>query len=186
MKGGQKKVLFFFLKGVSMASALVGFGGSRALSSSWCAAVASVVASVVGAGRGVAVCSGGGASAFVRAACPSAVVFAPAFAGVGALPARASACVRACAASGPGSGWVAFVSGPCPAGVVPASAWRSGRPASGSWAEVALAVGLGLPVVVFWCAPGPVALPAWGGSWVPAGRGVWVSGWRFVPAASLF
>ena len=63
-----------------MASALVGFGGSRALSSSWGAAVSGVVASVVGAGRGVAVCSGAGASAFVRLACPSAVVFAPAFA----------------------------------------------------------------------------------------------------------
>ena len=37
-----------------MAAALVGFGGSRSLSSSWCAAVASVVASVVGAGRGAA------------------------------------------------------------------------------------------------------------------------------------
>jgi hypothetical protein len=169
-----------------MASALVGFGGSRALASAWCAAVASVVASVVGAGRGVAVCSGAGASAFVRAACPSAVVFAPAFAGAGALPARASACVRACVASGSGSGWVAFVCGPCPAGVVPASSWRSGRPASGSWSEVALAAGLGLPVVVFWCAPGAPDLPAWGGgSWVPAGRGVWASGWRFVPAALL-
>lgn len=168
-----------------MSSALVGFGGSRCLSSAWSASVSGVVASVVGAGRGVAVCSGAGASAFVRAACPS-VVFAPAFVGTGALPARASACVRACAASGSGSGWVAFVSGPCPAGVVPASSWRSGRPASGSWSEVALAVGLGLPVVVFWCAPGPVALPAWdGGAWVPAGRGVWASGWRFVPAAVL-
>jgi hypothetical protein len=167
-----------------MVAALVGFGGSRSLSSAWSGLVGRVVVAVARAGRGVAVCSGAGASAFVRSACPSAVVFSPSFSGRGALPARASACVRACAAVGPGSGWVAFVSGPCPAGVVPAASWRSGRPASGSWSEVALAVGLGLPVVVFWCAPSAVELPGGGGAWVPAGRGVWASGWRFVPPAS--
>jgi hypothetical protein len=164
--------------------ALVGFGGSRSLGRAWSGLIGRVVVAVARAGRGVAVCSGAGASAFVRRACPSAVVFSPSFSGRGALPARASACVRACASSGPGSAWVAFVSGPCPAGVVPARSWRSGRPASGSWSEVALAVGLGLPVVVFWCAPAPVALPSWGGAWSPAGRGVWASGWRFVPPAS--
>jgi hypothetical protein len=164
--------------------ALVGFGGSRSLGPAWAGLVGRVVLAVSRAGRGVAVCSGRGASAFVRSACPSAVVFSPSFSGRGALPARASACVRAGASAGPGSAWVAFVAGPCPAGVVPARSWRSGRPASGSWSEVALAVGLGLPVVVFWCAPGPAVLPSWGGSWVPAGRGVWASGWRFVPQAS--
>jgi hypothetical protein len=164
--------------------ALVGFGGSRSLSSAWSGLVGRVVVAVARAGRGVAVCSGAGASAFVRSACPGAVVFSPSFAGRGALPARASACVRACAAAGPGSAWVAFVAGPCPAGVVPARSWRCGRPASGSWSEIALAVGLGLPVVVFWCGPGPAVLPVWGGSWVPAGRGVWAAGWRFMPAAS--
>lgn len=166
-----------------MAAALVGFGGSRSLGAAWAGLVGRVVLAVARAGRGVAVCSGAGASAFVRSACPSAVVFSPSFDGPGSLPARASACVRSCVASGPGSAWVAFVTGPCPAGVAPASAWRAGRPASGSWSEVALAVGLGLPVVVFWCAPGAPVLPAWGGSWVLAGDGVWASGWRFVPAA---
>lgn len=164
--------------------ALVGFGGSRSLGRAWSGLVGRVVVAVARAGRGVAVCSGVGASAFVRRACPSAVVFSPSFSGRGALPARASACVRACATAGPGSAWVAFVSGPCPAGVIPARSWRSGRPASGSWSEVALAVGLGLPVVVFWCAPGPAVLPAWCGSWSLAGRGVWASGWRFAPPAS--
>jgi len=166
-----------------MAAALVGFGGSRSLCSSWAGFVGRVVLAVARAGRGVAVCSGAGASAFVRSACPSALVFSPSFDGPGALPARASACVRSCAASGSGAAWVAFVTGPCPAGVVPASSWRAGRPGSGSWSEVALAVGLGLPVVVFWCAPGAPALPAWGGAWVPAGSGVWASGWRFVSAS---
>jgi hypothetical protein len=163
---------------------LVGFGGSRLLGSAWAGLVGRVVVAVARAGRGVAVCSGAGASAFVRSAFPSAVVFSPLFSGRSALPARASACVRSCAATGSGSGWVAFVSGPCPVGIVPARSWRSGRPASGSWSEVALAVGLGLPVVVFWCAPGVPKLPAWGGSWVPAGRGVWACGWRYAPPAS--
>ena len=165
--------------------ALVGFGGSRSLSPAWAGLVGRVVVAVARAGRGVAVCSGAGASALVRQAWQAALVFSPSFAGRGALPARASACVRACAAAGPGSAWVAFVSGPCPTGVMPARAWRSGRPASGSWSEVALAVGLGLPVVVFWCAPGSAVLPSWGGAWAPAGRGVWAAGWRFVLAASL-
>jgi hypothetical protein len=182
MKGGSKKARLF-LRGCPMA--LVGFGGSRSLGSSWAGVVGRVVVAVARAGRGVAVCSGAGASAFVRVACSSAVVFSPSFSGRGALPARASAWVRACAAAGSGSAWVAFVTRPCPAGVLPALAWRSGRPASGSWSEVALAVGLGLPVVAFWCAPGPAVLPSWSGSWVPAGRGVWASGWRFVSASSL-
>ena len=99
------------------------------------------------------------------------------------LPVHLPVCAL-CAAAGSGSAWVAFVAGPCPAGIVPARSWRSGRPASGSWSEVALAVGLGLPVVVFWCAPGSAVLPSWGSSWVPAGRGVWALGWRFVPPAS--
>ena len=77
--------------------------------------------------RGVAVCSGAGASAFVRSACPSAVVFSPSFDGPGSLPARASACVRSCAASGPGAAWVVFMTGPCSAGVVPAPSWHAGR-----------------------------------------------------------
>lgn len=166
-------------------AALVGFGGSRSLGPAWARLVGRVVLAVSRAGRDVAVCSGAGASAFVRSVCPSAVVFSPSFSGCGALPARASACVRSCAVAGPGSGWVAFVSGPCPAGVVPARSWRSGRPASGSWSEIALAVGLGLPVVVFWCASGAAALPVWGGSWAPAGRGVWASGWRYTPPVSL-
>ena len=83
---------------------------------------------------------------------------------------------------------VGFVSGPCPAGVVPARSWRSGRPASGSWSELALGVGLGVPsVVVFWCASGPPALPAWpSGSWAPAGSGpLWSGAWRWVPAPCL-
>ncbi len=174
--------MFLFSWGCPMA--LVGFGGSRSLGSAWSGLVGRVVVAVARAGRGVAVCSGAGASALVRQAWPTALIFSPSFSGRSALPARASAYVKACASAGPGSAWVAFVAGPCPAGIVPARSWRSGRPASGSWSEIALAVGLGLPVVVFWCASGSAVLPSWGGSWVPAGRGVWALGWRYAPPAS--
>jgi hypothetical protein len=90
-------------------------------------------------------------------------------------------------AGGPGSGLVAFVGGACPAACRPVAApLSSGRVVgggSGSWLAVALAVGAGLPVVVF--APAGVSLPAWsGGRWVPsAASGVWAAGWRWVPSA---
>ena len=165
---------------------LVGFCGSRSLPASSSSLVSSVVGSVVASGRGVAVGCASGADALVRSSCPSAQVFAVASgrwgSGPGAFAARSSALVRAVAASGSGAGFVGFVAGPCPAGVVPARSWRSGSSVSGSWSSLALAAGLGVPVVVF-----PVGWawrpPAWsGGRWVSAGRGVWASGWRWVPA----
>jgi hypothetical protein len=58
----------------------------------------------------------------------------------------------------------------------------AGGPGSGSWLALALAVGAGLPVVVF--LPAGVAAPAWaGGSWVPAAAsGVWASALRWSPS----
>jgi len=87
------------------------------------------------------------------------------------LAGRSSALVSACAAGGPGSGLVAFVSG--------------GPSASpGSWGAVSLAVAAGLPVVVFICGAGRCELPSFGlGRWVRAGSGVWASGWRWLPFA---
>lgn len=167
--------------------ALVGFCGSRFLPASVSPLVSSVVGSVVASGRGVAVGCAAGADALVRAACPGAQVFSVVTGrwgqGPQAFAARSSALVRAVAASGAGAGMVGFVAGPCPVGVVPARSWRSSSVVSGSWSSLALAAGLGVPVVVF-----PVGWawrpPAWaGGSWVPAGRGVWASGWRWAPAA---
>ena len=86
------------------------------------------------------------------------------------LAARSSALVSAVAGSGPGAGLVAFVSG--------------GPSASpGSWRSVRAAVSAGVSVVVFLCGcPASVLPPLWGGSWVPAGSGVWAGGWRWVPA----
>jgi hypothetical protein len=176
--------------------------GSRRVPASAAGLVAGLVASVAASGRAlVSSCCRSGAPALVRSAAASAGVPCAVFsalpsgvAGRAAFAARAAALVRAVAAAGSGSALVVLVSGPCPSGVVPARSWRSGRPVSGSWSEAALGAGLGLPVLVFWCAPaeyrsvggGSPVLPSWPGfSWVPAGgSGVWSSAWRLVPAAA--
>ena len=131
------------------------------------------VASALAAGASVSWWSGGG----------------PAVPLAGRLASRSSALVRAVASSGPGAGFVGFVSSPCPAGVVPSpspSRCFSGA-GSGSWATLALAAGLGLPVVVFPIGFASSVLPisSWGGSWAPL-TGAWSGGFRFVSPASLF
>lgn len=171
-----------------VVSGRVGFCGARVLPRAFAPLVSAVVASVVAAGRVVVVGCASGADAFVRLASSGAVVLSVASGrfGVGRsrFVRRSLACVRFVVGGGPGSGLVGFVVGPCPPGVVPASRWRSGLPPSGSWSSLALAVGLGLPVVVFWCASGRPVLPPWsGGSWVCAGSGVWAAGWRWAPSA---
>ncbi len=181
-----------FCFGVVLMSALVGFCGSRSLGSSFAPLVSSCVSAVSSAGRGGAVGCASGADAFVRRACSSAVVFSASSFGSGrsAFARRSAALVSAVASSGAGCGLVAFVSSPCPAGLSPssvASRCFAGF-GSGSWASVAFAVGFGVPVVVFPCVPSGVSpssvLPAWSGSWVSAGSGVWSSGFRFVPSSS--
>lgn len=176
------------------AAPLVGFTGSRRLSSAFAPLVGAVVASVVAGGHGVAVGCAAGADQLVRQAAPGALVFsASSFAAPGlppraALVARSAALVAAVAASAPGAALVGFVASPCPAGLMPsprAGACFAGR-GSGSWASLALAAGLGVPVVVFCCGVPPV-LPAWpGGTWAPAApSGVWAAGWRWWPPQQL-
>ena len=153
------------------------FSGGRRLSPVFRPLVSGVVSSVLAAGRPVAVGCAGGADSFVRAAVPAAAVFRAASFGSGraAFAARSVALVRAVAAGGPGSGLVVFPGAPCPPDLSPsasASACFCGL-GSGSWASAAFAAGLGLPVVVFPC--GFSGLPPWG-AWVPAGAGVWASG----------
>jgi hypothetical protein len=113
---------------------------------------------------------------------------------VGRLASRSSALISAVAASGAGRGFVGFVSSPCPAGLGPSpspSECFSGY-GSGSWGSLALASGLGLPVVVFpveklASASPAIALPASWGSWAPlasSGSGsAWSGGFRLVPAS---
>lgn len=167
---------------------LVGFTGSRTLPASWSSQVSAVVASVQGSGRQVAVGCAAGADALVRVAAPGALVFSVSGGAFGsgrsAFARRSAALVQVVAGSGPGAGFVGFVAGPCPVGLVPSpssSACFQGF-GSGSWASLALAAGLGLPVIVFWCSSAAVSLaPSWG-SWLPAAQsGPFASGWRFVP-----
>ncbi len=107
----------------------------------------------------------------------------------GRLASRSAALVSAVSASGSGAGLVSFVCDAWPPALVPSSSpsrcFSGGG--SGSWASVTLAIGLGLPVVVFplpasGYAPGPALPPSWGGSWSPVERPGWVGGFRFVPA----
>jgi hypothetical protein len=181
---------------VLFMSALVGFCGSRSLPSAFSPLVSSCVSAVVAAGRGVAVGCASGADRFAlsaaRAAGASVSLFSASSFGVGrsAFARRSAAFVSAVSASGVGCGLVAFVSSACPSALAPssvASRCFAGF-GSGSWASVAFAVGRGVPVVVFPCVSAGVSplsvLPAWSGSWVCAGSGVWASGFRFVPSSS--
>ena len=154
----------------------VGFSGSRSLSASAAPAVSAAVGAVVAAGGRPFVGCARGADAFVRRAAPGAVVFSVASGAWGggrsAFVGRSVALVRSVAGAACPAGWplprfFVFVGGPCPAGVVPAAGWSSGVVPSGSWSSAALAAGLGLPLVVVWCASGPPALPAWPGAWSP-------------------
>ncbi len=168
---------------------MVGFTGSRHLSRSFFPLVARVVSGHQG--HPLAVGCAAGADLAVRIAAPGARVFRASAFGSGrqSFARRSAALVQAVAAS-PSPLLVGFVSSPCPAGIVPSSSpsrcFCGGG--SGSWATLALAAGLGVPVVVFWCGSGPLALPAGWGSWLAASASQ-AGGWRLSPRAvqpSLF
>ena len=158
--------------------ASVGFAGSRALSGPVLGSVVGLAVAASACGSSVLVASAaGGVSAAVGSAVPSAVVFSPPAGLVGgaALAARASAFVRALAVA-PSPLLVCAPAVACPAGVLPRRSWFSCG--SGSWSELALAVGLACSVFV-------VGLPAsalpssWAGSWAAGSLGG-VSGFFFL------
>ena len=125
---------------------LVAFAGSRSLSPSWQSLVSSLVSSVLGSGLGVATGCARGLDSLVREVCPSAVVFSvegSSFRGRGTFASRSVRLLRASQAL------VVFPSSACPSRCVPSRSFRGFG--SGSWGGAALAVGLGLPVVVFSC-----------------------------------
>jgi hypothetical protein len=160
---------------------MVGFTGSRTLTPAYAALVAAVVAHYAAAGQPLAVGCAAGADNFVRQVAPHAQVFqAAAYAGppVARLARRSAAMVRAVQQS-PAGLLVGFAGSPCPPACRPRSSFQGHG--SGTWGTLALAVGVGLPVVLFWCQPGPAALPAGWGSWSP----VFVAGllaWQLGPA----
>ena len=169
------------------SASVVGVSGSRAPSVASVAACRSALAGLAASSSVVTGCARG-IDAVARALCPSVrVIRASAFGtGRGALAARSIAVVRAVASGGPASLWLSFPSGPCPAGLHPSrqpGACFSGH-GSGTWASAALAVGLGVPALVF-LPPSVAVPPAW-----PLVPVIGAAGWvRFRPAvvqSSLF
>ena len=115
-------------------------------------------------------------------------VFQAAGSSAGALAGRSAACVRSVLPAAGGC-LLAFPAGPCPAGV------RAGRSfrgcGSGSWGSVGLALGLGLPVVVY--VPAGVAMSGFAGplggrlSVVASGPwGAWLVAAGVLPPLLLF
>jgi len=166
---------------------VVGFCGSRSLAPTFAPLVGAVVGRVVAAGGSVVVGCAAGADQFVRSAALGAVVFSVASGqwgrGRGAFAGRSAALVRHVAAVGPScAALVGFVSSPCPVGVVPGQSWSVGG--SGSWSSLALAAGLGLPVYIFWCAPGAFVPPSWlGAFWSPVASGLFAGSWVALAAS---
>ena len=152
---------------------LVGFTGSRRLPSSARPAVAAVVSAVQAGGGAVCVGDARGADAYVAAAARDPVVFRASGRRPYQLVRRSVRLVQAVRENPPAPEFpavYAFPSQACPRYITPGPRWSSGRPSSGTWSTAALAVGLGLHLVVVWSSLGqPPALPAWpGGAWVPA------------------
>jgi hypothetical protein len=162
---------------------VVGFSGSRSVSPP-AVVLAALVSAVSAVGCSVFVGCAPGVDAVFRSAFPAARVFSAASfgRGRGAFAARSSAFVTALA--GAGGCLVSFPSGPCPAGLVPSSS--SSRAfcgaGSGSWASLALAVGLGVPCFV-WLPAGVCPPSGWGFSGLGAG---WFSVVPVAAQLSLF
>ncbi len=137
------------------SASIVGFSGSRrpagAVSSK---ALLSAIAAVPTSARVVVGCAAG-VDAVVRLACPQAQVFSVASGqfgrGKSAFARRSIACVQSVAAAGPASLWVSFPASACPVGLLPSASPQECFCGSGSgtWASLALAVGLGVRSLVF-------------------------------------
>lgn len=164
----------------------VGFSGSRSLSGGAFGQCRSLAAAAAASGAAVLVGCASGADAAARLGAGSAaqVFRVGSFGRAGvpfsaALVARSVAFVQALAAS-PAPCLVSFPAAACPVGLAPAARWPSGF-GSGSWASLALAVGLGVPVFVF--LPAGVVPPVSWGIWSCVGSGVLAGAWSLAPAA---
>ena len=159
------------------------FSGSRHASSAAAASAAAFLPSVSGFSGAVGVGCARGVDSLVRSAFPSAQVFSVSSFLVGGRVSRASFALRSSALVH----WVAsagllvvFPSTPCPAGVAPSVSFRGCG--SGSWGSAALAIGLGVPVLLFVPASLGSVVPASLGSVVPAPQ-VLASRFSFVCSA---
>lgn len=129
---------------------VIGFSGSR-LASSCPSSLPGQLAASLPVTTAVLVGCQQGVDAAVRAASYTATVFQASSYGSGtwAYAARSAALVRSLATQG--GVLVAFPGGPCPGAVRVARQFRGYG--SGTWGSVALALGLGVPVLL--CAPIP-------------------------------
>lgn len=179
---------FFCFAMVSLSSfvcsfSCVAFSGSRVVGSSASVSCRSFLPLLGGFSGSVGVGCASGVDCLVRASFASASVFSVSSFLVGGRVARASFALRSsalvswCASSG--GLLVAFPLGACPSGVVVSASFRGCG--SGSWGSVALALGLGCPVLVV----APVGVGAsWFGSLAssfrcvgsaPCGGSVWLA-----------
>ncbi len=195
---GRPPLLGVLVVAFSFASfASFAFFGSRSLSPSvlsWLGGLAASLAAGAGASLVVpAPASAGSVSSAVLAAVPasasvSVVSAPPGLVGGPALAARASASVRLLAGL-PAPLAVAWPSGPCPVSPAPAVRRSWSSCGSGSWSEVALALGWGVPVLLLGPAAAGGRSPFRPGSLfspvaLPPGRGR-PAGWAGSPAAAL-
>ncbi|MGH8529698.1 MAG: hypothetical protein ACRETN_07630 [Nevskiales bacterium] len=148
------------LSSLLAAAPVVGFSGWRSAPPSLCAVAAAAArrvlalspaaAMVVGCAAGVDLAVRSAVAAVAPARLSLFSVASGSFgAGRGAFARRSVAAVGAVAAAG--GLWLSFPGRPCPAGLLPSAssaACFSGR-GSGSWASLALAVGSGVPSLVF-------------------------------------
>lgn len=164
----------------------VGFSGSRHLAGQSWQLCRSLAAQAAAAGCAVSVGCARGADAAARFGAPGARVFsvglfvAPGIPFAAALARRSSAFVRALSQS-PAPLLISFPISSCPAKLLPGRSWRSGF-GSGSWASLALAVGLGVPVCVF--LPAGLQPPSSWGVWSQSLTGPFAGSWSLRPPAS--
>jgi hypothetical protein len=166
---------------------VVGLSGSRRPSPAVLAAASSFVSALAvssWSGQLLVGCASG-VDEVGRGAFPSARVFSAAGSEPWQFAQRSASLVSALALGG--GCLVSFPDGPCPPGLSPCSSWRSAG-GSGSWGSVCLALGLGVPVLLY--CPGPVVLapPSVAGRFAPvAGApGWWVSSPLVAVQQSLF
>lgn len=163
-----------------------GFSGSRSLSGASYKKCGQLASFFSGFGAVLVGCASG-ADAAVRAAVPSAQVFKVSCRSRGAYAARSVKFVKALFLS-QSPVLVSFPGSGCPSGLAP-SAFPSRCFAgfgSGSWASLAFAVGLGIPIRVF--LPSGVQPPSSWGKWSFNQSGVFAGSWSLsVPVqGSLF
>lgn len=156
-----------------LRSSVVGFSGSRSLGAGVSVSVLRSCVSALGSGRVFVGCASGVDSFFRSSVASSRLsVFRVVGSGRGAFASRSVRFVSALASAR--GVLVSFPGRACPAGLLPSACSRScfcGL-GSGSWASLALAVGLGVPCCV-WLPVGLSVPSAW--RFVAVGGGWWVS-----------